>query len=296
MPRKTRILWFIKSHDFHLENIMQEINTIGENRMIDFLTDIPPVWLALIATLFTWGVTALGAATVLIFKTVNKKVLDLMMGFSAGVMIAASFWSLLSPAIELSETLGYIPWLWPAVGFFIGGLFVVGAGLLLDKTLKFGDEHKGKSVKRSIMLVSSITLHNIPEGLSVGVAFGAMALGVEGCDSIGALLLALGIGIQNFPEGVSVALPLRREGISRAKSFFYGQASGVVEPIAAVIGFFLATAIRAMLPFALAFSAGAMICVVCGELIPEANEHKNLAVVGCIVGFLVMMILDVALG
>lgn len=264
--------------------------------MIDFLTKIPPVWLALIATLFTWGVTALGAATVIFFKSVNKKVLDLMMGFSAGVMIAASFWSLLSPAIELSETLGYISWLWPAIGFLVGGLFVVGAGILLDKTLKFGDEHKGKSVKRSIMLVSSITLHNIPEGLSVGVAFGAMALGVDGCDSVGALLLALGIGIQNFPEGVSVALPLRREGLSRAKSFFYGQASGVVEPVAAIIGFFLATAIRSMLPFALAFSAGAMICVVCGELIPEANEHKNLAVIGCIVGFLVMMVLDVALG
>ena len=264
--------------------------------MIDFLNGIPPFWMAVIATTFTWGVTALGAATVFFFKTVNKKVLDLMMGFSAGVMIAASFWSLLAPAIELSETLGYIPWLWPAVGFLVGGLFVVGASKLLDRAIKLKDEEKGKSLKRSIMLVGSITLHNIPEGLSVGVAFGAFALGVPGCESVGAFLLALGIGIQNFPEGISVALPLRREGVGRGKAFFCGQASGFVEPIAAILGFFLATAMRSVLPFALAFSAGAMICVVASELIPEADEHKNLAVIGCIVGFLVMMILDVALG
>ena len=264
--------------------------------MIDFLSGTPPVWMSLLASLFTWSVTALGAATVFFFKTIDRKILDVMMGFSAGVMIAASFWSLLSPAIELSETLGYIPWLWPAVGFFVGGLFVVGASKFLDKAVRFKDENKNKSVKRSIMLVSSITLHNIPEGLSVGVAFGAMALDVPGCEVMGAALLALGIGIQNFPEGVSVALPLRREGIGRIKSFFYGQASGFVEPIASLMGFFLATAIRSILPFALALSAGAMICVVCSELIPEANEHKNLAVIGCIVGFLVMMVLDVALG
>jgi ZIP family zinc transporter len=264
--------------------------------MLDFLMQIPPIWMAVIATTFTWGVTALGAATVFFFKTVNRKLLDLMMGFSAGVMIAASFWSLLAPAIELSETLGYISWLWPAVGFAVGGFFVILASKLLDKAIKLKDEAQGKSLKRSIMLVSSITLHNIPEGLSVGVAFGAFALGVPGCESVGAFLLALGIGIQNFPEGVSVALPLRREGMGRGKAFFYGQASGVVEPIAAIIGFYLATLMRAFLPFALAFSAGAMISVVCSELIPEANEHKNLAVIGSIVGFLVMMVLDVALG
>lgn len=264
--------------------------------MTEILMKIPPLWMAVIATTFTWGVTALGAATVFFFKSINRKVLDLMMGFSAGVMIAASFWSLLSPAIELSETLGYIPWLWPSIGFLVGGMFVVGAGKLLDRAIEFKDEEKGKSLKRSVMLVTSITLHNIPEGLSVGVAFGAFALGVPGCDAVGAFLLALGIGIQNFPEGVSVALPLRREGLSRAKSFFYGQASGFVEPIAALLGFFLSTAMRTILPFALAFSAGAMIAVVCSELIPEASEHKNLAVVGSIVGFLVMMILDVALG
>lgn len=264
--------------------------------MIELLSGIPPFWMTVLATCFTWGVTALGAATVFFFKTVNRKILDLMMGFSAGVMIAASFWSLLSPAIELSETLGYISWLWPAIGFLVGGLFVVGASQLLDKAIKIKDEKKGKSLKRSILLVSSITLHNIPEGLSVGVAFGAFALGVPGCELVGAFLLALGIGIQNFPEGVSVALPLRREGFSRRKSFFYGQASGFVEPIAAILGFCLATAMRTVLPFALAFSAGAMISVVSSELIPEANNNKNLAVIGCITGFLVMMILDVALG
>lgn len=264
--------------------------------MIDIMAQIPPFWLALLATLFTWFVTALGAATVFFFKTVNRKILDLMMGFSAGVMIAASFWSLLSPAIELSETLGYISWLWPAIGFLVGGLFVVGASKLLDKAIKVKDEVHGKSLKRSILLVSSITLHNIPEGLSVGVAFGAFALAVPGCELIGAFLLALGIGIQNFPEGVSVSLPLRREGVSRGKSFFYGQASGFVEPLAAMLGFCLATTMRAILPFALAFSAGAMISVVSSELIPEANKNKNLAVIGCIVGFLIMMILDVALG
>lgn len=264
--------------------------------MLDFLTRIPPIWMAVIATTFTWGVTALGAATVFFFKTVNKKVLDLMMGFSAGVMIAASFWSLLAPAIELSETLGYISWLWPAIGFSVGGFFVIIASKLLDKAIKLKDEAQGKSLKRSIMLISSITLHNIPEGLSVGVAFGAFALGVPGCESVGAFLLALGIGIQNFPEGVSVSLPLRREGVSRGKAFFYGQASGIVEPISAIVGFYLATAMRAILPFALSFSAGAMISVVCSELIPESNEHKNLAVIGSIIGFLVMMILDVALG
>lgn len=264
--------------------------------MFHALEKISPFWLTLIATGFTWGVTALGAAMVFFFKNVNRKIMDILMGFSAGVMIAASFWSLLSPAIELSGELGYIKWLWPAIGFLVGGLFVVGASKLLDRALSSRTDH-APSLKRSILLVSSITLHNIPEGLSVGVAFGAMALAIPGCEIVGATLLAIGIGIQNFPEGASVSLPLRREGMGRGKAFFYGQASGFVEPCAAIIGYFLATAMRAVLPFALAFSAGAMISVVTSELIPEsAKEHKNLAVVGCIVGFLVMMILDVALG
>lgn len=265
--------------------------------MIEFLLTIPPVWLALLAGLFTWSVTALGAAAVFFFKNVNRRVMDVMMGFAAGVMIAASFFSLLSPAIELSEQLGYIPWLYPSLGFLAGGIFVVGASKLLDRALKMKHNNKNQSVKRSVMLVSSITLHNIPEGLSVGVAFGAMALGIPGCDIIGAVLLALGIGIQNFPEGASVSLPLRRDGHSRLKSFAMGQASGLVEPIASVIGYFLAVAIRAVLPFALSFSAGAMIAVVASELIPESSkESKNAAVLGCVVGFIVMMLLDVALG
>lgn len=265
--------------------------------MFDFLGGLPPLVLVLIASTFTWGITALGASMVLFFKNVNRRVLDLMLGFAAGVMIAASFWSLLSPAIELSSELGYIKWLYPALGFLFGGGFVVGASILLDRAIRMKKGVTTPGLKRSILLVCSITLHNIPEGLSVGVAFGAMALGVPGCDLIGATLLAIGIGIQNFPEGASVSLPLRREGASRAKSFFLGQASGMVEPIAAIIGFFLATTMRAILPFALSFSAGAMIAVVTSELIPEAAvSSKNLAVLGCIAGFLAMMILDVALG
>lgn len=303
--------------------------------MFDFLSGFSPFALVLIATSFTWGVTALGAAMVFFFKKVNRAVLDIMMGFSAGVMIAASFWSLLSPAVELSSELGYTPWLFPALGFLVGGMFVVGASKLLDFALNMRAEKRANSaatnlvdgilidpvepsqtslstrrnkknmpiqrytsssLKRSILLVSSITLHNIPEGLSVGVAFGAMALGIPGCEIVGAALLAIGIGIQNFPEGASVSLPLRREGFSRGKAFFYGQASGFVEPLAAILGFFLATSMRAILPFALSFSAGAMIAVVAGELIPESTlKNKNLAVIGCIIGFLLMMILDVAL-
>lgn len=257
---------------------------------------IPAVWLALGASLFCWAVTALGAALVFFFKKNNQTVMNVLMGFSAGVMIAASFWSLLSPAIELSETLGYIPWLFPAIGFAAGGMFVIGAAKLLDKGLAMR-EHNAEGRKRSILLVTSITLHNIPEGMSVGVAFGAFAMGTAGSTLIGAFSLALGIGLQNFPEGASVSLPLRREGYSRRKAFFCGQLSGLVEPCAAMIGYFLCTAIRAALPFCLAFSAGAMIAVAASELLPEAGgQNKNLAALGCIAGFLVMMIMDVALG
>lgn len=260
--------------------------------------NIQPFWLVIIATAFTWGVTALGAMLVFFFKTVNKKILDAMMGFSAGVMIAASFWSLLAPSLELSRELGYIEWLLPAIGFLTGGLLIIFADKLLDKCnfMKVHGENQS-AFKRSILLVSSITLHNIPEGMAVGVAFGGMVAAIPGCDLVGALLLALGIGLQNFPEGASVALPLRRDGMGRGKAFFFGQASGFVEPIAAIIGYFLAVLIRSILPFMLAFSAGAMIGVVCSELIPEATSgHKKLTVFGCILGFIVMMILDVALG
>ena len=257
---------------------------------------IPAVWLALGASLFCWAVTALGASLVFFFRKSNQTVMNVLMGFSAGVMIAASFWSLLSPAIELSETLGYVPWLFPAAGFAAGGLFVIGAAKLLDKGVAMRAEN-AEGRKRSILLVTSITLHNIPEGMSVGVAFGAFAVGTAGSTLIGAFSLALGIGLQNFPEGASVSLPLRREGYCRRNAFFYGQLSGIVEPCAAMLGYFLCTAIRAALPFCLAFSAGAMIAVAASELLPEASgQNKNLAALGCIAGFLVMMIMDVALG
>lgn len=255
---------------------------------------IDPIWMTLFASLFTWGVTAAGAGCVFFFKKVNQKVMDIMMGFSAGVMIAASFFSLLLPAIELSETLQYPPWLFPFIGFLAGSAFVLVTGQFLDKV--FSKKNEGASLRRSILLVSSITLHNIPEGLSVGVAFGALALGIEGCDVTAAMMLALGIGIQNFPEGAAVSLPLLREGVGRWKSFLYGQASGFVEPCFAMVGFFLATLIRAALPFALSFSAGAMIAVVALELIPEsAKENRKLSCIGLVAGFVIMMTLDVAL-
>lgn len=264
---------------------------------MNFTEDIPIIFLALGASVFCWLITALGAALVFFFKKVNTKVMNVLMGFSAGVMIAASFWSLLSPAIDLSVELGYIAWLFPCIGFFAGGLFVVFAAKLLDKSL--GDENTPifQSKKRGILLVTSITLHNIPEGMSVGVAFGAVAVGTPGSTLLGALILALGIGLQNFPEGASVSLPLRRDGMSRTKAFVFGQLSGIVEPCAAMLGYVLCTAIKAALPFCLAFSAGAMIAVVASELIPEAcKENKNFATMGCVVGFMVMMLLDVALG
>ena len=253
---------------------------------------------AFIATIFTWGITALGALTVCFFKNINKKVLSTILGFSAGVMTAASFWSLLSPSIELSEELGYIAWLLPTIGFITGGLFVLFSDKFLDKALKEkGNLKNSNSLKRSILLVSAITIHNIPEGMAIGVAFGGIASGVPGVSLVSALMLAIGIGIQNFPEGAAVSLPLRNEGFSRFKSFMIGQASALVEPVSAVIGAILVLSIRNVLPFLLAFAAGAMIAVVARELLPESiKENKNLATLGLIFGFIVMMILDVALG
>lgn len=260
--------------------------------------NLNPVIQALVETTFTWGVTALGALVVCFFRKMNGKVLDTILGFSAGVMIAASFWSLLAPSLDLSEELGYIVWLLPTLGFICGGMFVLLSDRFLDKMLKVkSDLRSVNSLKRSILLISAITIHNIPEGMAVGVAFGGIASGVPGMTLIGAIMLALGIGIQNFPEGAAVALPLRREGYSRLKSFMIGQASALVEPIAAVIGAILVMYIRSMLPFLLAFAAGAMIIVVARELLPESvKEHKNLSTVGVILGFILMMVLDVALG
>lgn len=265
---------------------------------MNWFENLNPVIQALIATTFTWGVTALGALVVCFFKNINKKVLNTILGFSAGVMIAASFWSLLAPSIDLSYELGYIAWILPSLGFIVGGLFVLLSDKFLDKVLKSKKNLRSAvSLKRSILLISAITIHNIPEGMAVGVAFGGIASGVPGMTLIGAIMLAIGIGIQNFPEGAAVSLPLRNEGFSRFKSFMLGQASALVEPISAVIGVVLVLSIRSILPFLLAFAAGAMIAVAARELLPESvKENKNLATLGLIFGFTLMMILDVALG
>lgn len=269
---------------------------------IDWLIDQNPILLALFATLFTWGLTALGASMVFFFKTINKKILNSMLGFAAGVMIAASFWSLLKPAIEMSEESGTAGWIPAVVGFLSGGAFL----LLVDKILPH--LHMGLSTdkaegikttwQRSILLVLAITLHNIPEGLAVGVAFGALANNPDAGMLAGAVALAIGIGLQNFPEGAAVSIPLRREGFSRLKAFNYGQLSGMVEPIAGVLGAYLVLTVTPILPYALSFAAGAMIFVVVEELIPESQtgNETDLSTIGAMLGFATMMVLDVALG
>lgn len=268
-----------------------------------WFTDLSPTIQALLATLFTWGVTALGAALVFFFKEVNQKVLDGMMGFASGVMIAASFWSLLAPAIEMSEDFSSLPkWAPPLLGFVGGGAFLA----VMDKVLPhfhpdFGIK-KAEGLpthwKRSILLVLAITLHNIPEGLAIGVAFGAVASGLDTASLGGAVALAIGIGLQNFPEGTAVSLPLRREGMKVRTAFFWGQLSAIVEPIAAVLGAALVLTMQPVLPYALSFAAGAMIFVVLEELIPEAHRAGNADLVSysAIGGFSLMMVLDVALG
>jgi len=268
----------------------------------DWLLGISPVLLALGATLFTWAVTALGAALVFFFKSINKRILNTMLGFAAGVMIAASYWSLLKPAIEMSAANGGLPWLPAVVGFLSGGAFL----LIIDKILPhlhMGLESKHvegikTSWQRSTLLILAITLHNIPEGLAVGVAFGSLAGSWTPAALGSAMALAFGIGLQNFPEGAAVSIPLRREGFSRWKAFWYGQLSGFVEPLAGVAGAFLVLLIKPLLPYALSFAAGAMIFVVVEELIPEAQRgnETDLSTIGAMFGFAVMMFLDVALG
>jgi ZIP family zinc transporter len=255
---------------------------------------------ALYATLFTWFLTAFGASFVFFFKNMNRVFLDGMLGFTGGVMVAASFWSLLAPAIEMSEGEGFVKVIPAAVGFFLGALFIFG----LDKVLphlhiNFQETEGVKSPwQRTTLLVLAITLHNIPEGLAVGVLFGGVAAGIPEASIAGAVTLAIGIGIQNFPEGIAVSMPLRRMGMSRWKSFMYGQSSAIVEPIAAVMGAVAVTFFTPLLPYALAFAAGAMIFVVVEEVIPETQQDKNtdIATLGFIGGFIVMMMLDVALG
>jgi len=268
--------------------------------VINFFESIDPILAAFLATTFTWGLTAFGASFVFFFKTMNRVVLDGMLGFTGGVMVAASFWSLLAPAIEMSEGDGFVKVIPAAVGFLLGAIFIFG----LDKVLphmhiNFKETEGIKSPwQRTTLLVLAITLHNIPEGLAVGVLFGGVAAGIPEASIAGAVTLAIGIGIQNFPEGIAVSMPLRRMGMSRRKSFMYGQSSAIVEPIFGVIGAVAVTFFTPILPYALAFAAGAMIFVVVEEVIPETQQDKNtdIATLGFIGGFIVMMVLDVALG
>ena len=271
--------------------------------MTTFFLQFSPITQALIATIFTWLVTAAGASLVFTTKTVNQKFMDAMLGFAAGVMIAASFWSLLAPGIEMADQMGFNPWLTAAIGFMGGGIFMrvidyylphLHPGLAINKS-----EGVKTTWQRSTLLVLAITLHNIPEGLAVGVAFGAVAADLPSATMGGAIALALGIGLQNFPEGTAVAMPLRREGMKRMQCFVLGQASGMVEPVAGVLGAYFVLSMQGILPYALCFAAGAMIFVVIEELIPESQQNQkniDLVTMATMVGFTVMMILDVALG
>ncbi len=267
--------------------------------MSSLLCELPHTLQALLATIFTWAVTASGAGIVFLFKKVNKNVLDAMLGFSAGVMISASFWSLLSPAVEMSQALN-MNTLFVLLSGFLGGGALLFCGDKLFTYLEKAKESAENSDKkrRCIMLIFSITLHNIPEGMAVGVAFGSLKYGLKGATLAGACLLALGIGLQNFPEGSAVSLPLMREGYSRKKAFFYGQLSGIVEPVAGVLGSLLVLWVRFLLPYLLSFAAGAMIYVVVEELIPESqtNGRKDLMALFTLFGFSAMMLLDIALG
>jgi Predicted divalent heavy-metal cations transporter len=268
--------------------------------IIQYFEGINPVLAALYATLFTWFVTALGASFVFFFKKMHKNLLDGMLGFTGGVMVAASVWSLIIPAIDMSEGEGFVKVIPTVVGFLIGTVFLYG----IDKILPHlhANFKKVEGVKtpwqKTTLMILAITLHNIPEGLAVGVLFGGVAAGIPEATIGAAVALALGIGLQNFPEGIAVSMPLRRMGMSRPKSFMYGQASALVEPVAGVLGALAVATFTPILPYALAFAAGAMIFVVVEEVIPEAQQNKSsdVATIGFIIGFIIMMTLDVALG
>lgn len=267
-----------------------------------FFSGLSPITQALVASLFTWGVTALGASVVFFTSSVNRRLLDLSLGFAAGVMIAASFWSLLAPSIALAREMGMIPWLPAVVGFLAGGALIRLADAVIPHLHLFKpvDEAEGTHTNwtRSVLLVVAITLHNIPEGLAIGVSFGAAGMGVAGVTLGSAIALAIGIGLQNAPEGSAISLPLRGDGLSRVRAWWYGQLSAAVEPVAAVIGAAGVLMMRPILPYALAFAAGAMIYVVVEEVIPESHSGGNAdaATLACMVGFAIMMTLDVALG
>jgi ZIP family zinc transporter len=270
--------------------------------MLGWLETLPPIGQAMVATGFTWGITALGAATALFTRSFNQRWLDGLLGFAGGVMLAASYWSLLAPALQLAEGLGQTAWLPAATGFLLGGAFV----WLADKLLphlhpglpREASEGPKTTWQRTALLVLAITLHNIPEGLAVGVAFGAVAAGIPEATLSAAMALAIGIGLQNFPEGLAVAMPLRREGLSPLKSFWYGQLSAAVELPAGILGAAFVVSAQSLLPYALSFAAGAMIFVVVEEVIPETQQRGNtdLAALALMLGFVVMMVLDVALG
>lgn len=268
--------------------------------IISYFENTDPILGALYATLFTWGLTALGASLVFFVKSLNRALLDGMLGFTGGVMVAASFWSLLAPGIEMSEGEGFVKVIPAAVGFGLGALFIFALDKILPHIHINFKESEGIKTPwhKTTLLVLAITLHNIPEGLAVGVLFGGVAAGLPEASIAGAVVLAIGIGIQNFPEGIAVSMPLRRQGVSRFKSFWYGQLSAVVEPVAAVVGAVAVTFFTPILPYALAFAAGAMIFVVVEEVIPETQQDKytDIATLGFIGGFIVMMCLDVALG
>ena len=270
--------------------------------MMGAFQELSPVLQALLAGVFCWGIAAVGAGFVFFVREANQKLLDTMEGFAAGVMIAASYWSLLAPAIEMSGDSGTPPWVPTSVGFLLGGAFLWGCDKILPHLHPGMPMHKAEGIRtglsRNILLVFAITLHNIPEGLAVGVAFGAAASGLPSASLSSAIVLAVGIGIQNLPEGLAVSLPLRREGVGRGKSFFFGQASTLVEPVAAVIGAAAVMFVKPILPYALSFAAGAMIFVVIEELIPESHRGDNhdLATLGALGGFTLMMVLDVAFG
>lgn len=256
-----------------------------------FLTQIHPFALLLLASLFTYLLTALGSAVVFCFKSINKRPLDIMLSISAGLMTAASIWSLIIPAISLADELWHNSWILPSIGFILGGLFIVITSIIIDKKLPNATQKK-----RSILIIGVMPLHNIPEGLAVGVAFSGFAIGMNGCSLASALMIALGIGIQNIPDGIAISVPLYRDGMSKGKAFFCGQSSGIMEVIAAIIGYFITISIRSVLPLFFSFAAGAMITVVISELIPDISpENRILGVLGFILGFTVMMTLDLAI-